>query len=381
MPTIYDLQTPCLVLDQLRLQRNADRLTQRYAGTGVRLRPHLKTAKSIDVARIVTEGNFGGITVSTLKEAEYFAEHGVTDILYAVGIVPQKALRAAALARAGVTLGLICDDVETIREVGEIAAREGVVFDVYVEVDSGEKRAGLLPGSELVVPLGRQIHEQAGTRLAGVLTHAGNSYLARSIPEVESYAEAERLAAVTVAEQLRAAGLPCPTVSVGSTPTAVHGRSFKGLTEMRCGVYMFGDVFQSEIGSHGLEDMAVTVLATVVGHRKDLNSALIDAGGLALSKDRSTGAPGLPRDVGFGLIYEAQSCAPIEDIWIGHVYQEHGLLTSKGPFPFDKLPIGTKVRALPNHICMTAAMYDGYHVVANVEDPQITDYWLRTNGW
>lgn len=381
MPTIFDLPTPCLVLDQARLSQNAERQTRRYAGTGVRLRPHLKTAKSIDVAKIATAGNFGGITVSTLKEAEYFAGNGITDILYAVGITAQKAERAAAILRQGVQLGVICDHAETIRQVGEIATRMGVTFDVHIEIDSGEKRAGFLPGSPQIVELGQVIHNQPGTRLVGVLTHAGNSYQGRSIPEIEAIAEAERLAAVTAADQLRAAGLPCPNVSVGSTPTATHCRRFDGLTEMRCGVYMFGDVFQSEIGSCAIEDLAVSVLATVVGHRRDLDAALIDAGALALSKDRSTGAPGLPRDIGFGLIHDATSCQSIADVWVGTVYQEHGLLTSAGPFPFDRLPIGTKVRVLPNHVCMTAAMYDGYHVVNRVEDPEVRTYWPRINGW
>ncbi len=381
MTTLASLETPCLILDRGRLERNTARMTGRYAGTGVKLRPHMKTAKSIDVARIALAGNFGGITVSTLKEAEYFADHGIDDIIYAVGLVPEKLSRIARLIRRGAQLTGITDSSAMAEAISRAAVAEGVMVDLLIELDSGERRGGLIAGSAGVVDLGRALHDLPGTRLAGVLTHAGNSYHCRSLEDLYRVAEQERLVAVTAADQLRAAGLPCAVVSVGSTPTAVHGQNFDGLTEMRCGVYMFGDVFQHEIASHGLEDIAVSVLATVIGHRPDLNAALIDAGGLALSKDRSTGAPGLAEDVGFGMIMDETCSRRIGRVRVGHVYQEHGMLVSDGPFPFDDLPVGARVRVLPNHVCMTAAMYDGYRVL-DMDDPRrIADFWPRVNGW
>lgn len=380
MTLLATLETPCLILDRSRLNQNAARMTRRFANSGVQLRPHMKTAKSIDVARIALAGNFGGVTVSTLKEAEYFADHGIDDITYAVSVVPEKMPRITALIKRGVKLGLITDQVAVAHDLSRRALAEGVMLDVLIELDSGERRAGLLAGDAAVVELGRALHDLPGLRLAGVLTHAGNSYQCRTLADIQHVAETERLAAVTAATQLRAAGLPCPVVSVGSTPTATHGLSLEGLTEMRCGVYMFGDVFQAEIGSHRLEDIAVSVLATVIGHRPDMNSALIDAGGLALSKDRSTGAAGLAEDIGFGMILSEDGSRRIGSVRVGHVYQEHGMLTAEGPFPFDELPIGARVRVLPNHVCMTAAMYDGYRVVDSGAGP-VVDLWSRINGW
>jgi D-serine deaminase-like pyridoxal phosphate-dependent protein len=380
MTLLATLETPCLILDRSRLNQNAARMTRRFANSGVQLRPHMKTAKSIDVARIALAGNFGGVTVSTLKEAEYFADHGIDDITYAVSVVPEKMPRITALIKRGVKLGLITDQVAVAHDLSRRAQAEGVTLDVLIELDSGERRAGLLAGDAAVVELGRALHDLPGLRLAGVLTHAGNSYQCRTLADIQHVAETERLAAVTAATQLRAAGLPCPVVSVGSTPTATHGLSVEGLTEMRCGVYMFGDVFQAEIGSHRLEDIAVSVLATVIGHRPDMNSALIDAGGLALSKDRSTGAAGLAEDIGFGMILSEDGSRRIGSVRVGHVYQEHGMLTAEGPFPFDELPIGARVRVLPNHVCMTAAMYDGYRVVDSGAGP-VVDLWSRINGW
>lgn len=380
MNTLASLETPCLVLDRARLVRNAARMTERHRASGLKLRPHMKTAKSIDVARIALAGNFGGVTVSTLKEAEYFGDHGIDDITYSVSLVPDKLPRIAALIRRGVRLGTVTDSTAVATEISRRAVAEGVVVDVMIELDSGERRAGLMAGSPQIVELGRVLQDLPGTRLTGVLTHAGNSYQCRGLDALRRVAEEERLCAVTAAGQLRAAGLPCPVVSVGSTPTATHVQNVEGLTEMRCGVYMFGDVFQSEINSHALDDIAVSVLATVIGHRHELNGALIDAGSLALSKDRSTGAEGLPEDAGFGFLTDAFGCARIPGLRVGTVYQEHGLLVSDGPFPFDLLPVGARVRVLPNHACMTAAMYEGYRVVEGPSDAVI-DFWPRINGW
>lgn len=374
------LETPALILDRSALARNTSRMTERFCRLGVQLRPHTKTSKSIDVVRLALAGNFGGVTVSTLREAEYFADHGVTDITYAVSIIPDKLERVAALITRGVKLTAITDQLPVAEEISRRAQALGVVLDVLIELDSGEKRAGVMADSDALIELGQALHDLPGTRLQGVLTHAGHSYQGRSIAAIRRIAEDERVCATTAAERLRAAGLPVSVVSIGSTPTATHGESFDGITEVRCGVYMFCDVFQSEIASCTRDDIAVSVLATVIGHRPDMNSALIDAGALALSKDRSTGAPGLPEDIGFGLVMDVSGTRRIDRVTVGHVYQEHGMLVSDGPFPFDELPVGTRVRVLPNHACMTAAMYDAYHVVDGHGD-RLVATWPRVNGW
>lgn len=374
------LETPALILDRSALARNTARMTERFGRLGLRLRPHTKTSKSIDVVRLALAGNFGGITVSTLREAEYFADHGINDITYAVSIIPDKLERVAALVRRGVRLSVITDQVAVAEDVSRRALDLGIALDVLIELDSGERRAGVLAGSDALIELGRAIHRLPALRLTGVLTHAGHSYQGRSIEAIQRIAEDERVCAATAAQRLRAAGLPVEVVSVGSTPTATHGLSYDGITEMRCGVYMFCDVFQSEIASCRREDIAVSVLATVIGHRPDINSALIDAGALALSKDRSTGAPGLPEDIGFGLVMDVTGSRRIDRVTVGHVYQEHGMLVSDGPFPFDDLPVGARVRVLPNHACMTAAMYESYHVVDG-HDERLVATWPRINGW
>src|SRR5689334_9908339 len=283
------LPTPCLVLDRGILLRNIDAMARAVARHGVPLRPHMKTAKSIDVARLATRGQPGGITVSTLAEAEYFAGHGIADILYAVGITPQKLDQIAKLNSAGAAVLALTDDLDT---AGAIAAHRQPPRTL-IEIDTGESRGGVAPDDPLLLA----IAERLGPYLAGVMTHAGHSYGCRTIDDIMRVAETERAGVVRAAERLREAGHPAPIVSMGSSPTALHAQHLEGVTEVRAGVYMFGDLFQAEIGTHGIDDIAVTVLASVIGRRP--NRLLIDAGGLALSKDRSTETA--PQDYGFGL--------------------------------------------------------------------------------
>lgn len=371
------LETPCLLLEPTRLGRNLERMSERTRALGVRLRPHLKTAKSCDVARLATAGEFGGITVSTLHEAEYFLAGGFTDLLYAVGIVAGKLPRAARLVRAGARLTLILDSVEAAREVAAFAAANAVAFTVLIEIDTGEGRSGVLPDAADLLEIGWTLDRPPYCRLDGVMTHAGHSYTARDLETVARIAEIERSGAVGAARRLRAAGLPAPVVSVGSTPTALHARHLDGVTEVRAGVYMFGDLFQAQIGSCAIEDLAVSVLATVTGHRRDAGHLLIDAGGLALSKDRSTADA--PHDCGFGLLMREDGTRFARELKVVRVYQEHGLVrAAEGDLPFDELPVGARVRVLPNHVCMTAAMYDRYHLAT---DGKPVGEWPRTNGW
>ncbi|MBI3710708.1 MAG: alanine racemase, partial [Proteobacteria bacterium] len=217
-----DLPTPALILDRRRLARNVARMQARAKELRVALRPHLKTAKSAHVAALATAGQPGGITVSTLREAAYFVEHGFRDLTYAVGIVPRKFAEVAALHRRGARVTLLTDCPDVASALGERASALGTTFDVLIEIDTGGGRAGIDPESPLLLEIARRLTAGTGARLAGVLAHAGHSYLCRSVTEVKIVAEEERAGAVRAAERLRAAGFSCQGVSVGSTPTALH---------------------------------------------------------------------------------------------------------------------------------------------------------------
>ncbi|MCX7362591.1 MAG: alanine racemase [Alphaproteobacteria bacterium] len=375
--TIDDLPTPVLILDRAVLRRNLKRMSDRLREAGIMLRPHLKTAKSVQVGRMAVEGHDGRITVSTLAEARYFVEGGFKDILYGVGIVPAKLPAITELRRKGVNLRVVTDNIAVARAIAD-AASKGDTFSVFIEIDSGAGRAGLpwpeLPG---LLDIARVLHEAPNVELAGVMTHAGHSYHESTGDGVAKVAEQERQAIVGAAEKLRAAGIPCPIVSGGSTPTAVHSKDFSGITEMRPGVYVFNDLDQEFIGSCGAGDLALSVLASVIGHYPHRNQMLVDAGALALSKDIS--AQEFQPKVGYGTI----AGAPSKDMAVIECSQEHGFVASAGPMPYGNMPIGTRVRILPNHACITAAAYDRYYVVDSDIDGgrTVVDVYDRINGW
>ena len=195
---LADLKTPALVLDRAIVARNAAAMTARIRRHGVGLRPHMKTAKSIDVARLALDGESGGITVSTLKEADYFLGHGLRDITYAVAIVPSMLDEVATLERAGAELTILTDDTGLTDDMGvaraiaergrELAHR----FHVLIEIDTGDHRTGVTPDSDELHAIAQVLHDAEGTDLRGVLTHAGRSYHCRGVDEIRAVVEEER---------------------------------------------------------------------------------------------------------------------------------------------------------------------------------------------
>jgi D-serine deaminase-like pyridoxal phosphate-dependent protein len=375
--TLGDAQTPAIVLDKGKLRDNCERVKSRCSALGVRLRPHLKTLKSIDAARMAIDPSHGGVAVATLNEAEHFAQSGFADIQYAVCISPDKLPRAARILEKASRFSFFVDSLETARAVAGFARDRNVALRAWLEIDCGEHRTGVDPEDPVMLDIARVLSDPA-LRFDGVATHAGHAYGARSPEEVRDVAGRERLAVVRAAQTLRAAGIPVQGVSAGSTPTAVHLREGEGLTELRAGVYMAGDLFQVALCSLALEQVAVTVLATVISHSPRLNQVVVDAGGLALSKDRST-ARGAGPDMGYGLVMDVLGRPIAPSLTVVDVHQEHGEIRSGSRLPFEELPIGSKIRIMPNHVCMTAAMYDSYLVVDGADT--IVDVWERTNGW
>jgi len=377
---IADLETPALILDLAVLERNCAAMAERAKRHGVRLRPHIKTAKSAEVAAIATRGQFGGLTVSTVAEAAYFAAHKFRDLTYGVGIARDKIPALAAIQRThGATISLILDSVSAATAAATCAEKEQSTFQVLIEIDTGGARAGVDPEDPELLAVARAIGESKSLKLSGVLSHAGHSYHAHGGDEIRRIAEQERSGVVRAAQRIIAAGLPCETVSVGSTPTAVYAERLDGVTEMRPGVYTFFDLDQVGLGVCTEDDIAVSVLATVIGHNRRTNRILIDAGALALSKDLS--ASEFTQDVGYGFIRPVRGTVfPPVHLFVAEVHQEHGsIAAAKGELPWDALPVGVKVRVLPNHACLTVAPFDRYHVDRG--DGLAEVQWEKIRGW
>ena len=344
------------------------------AALGVGFRPHFKTAKSVEVALLSHGGAPGPATVSTMKEAEALAAAGGSrDILLAATAIPGRLPRAEALRRNhGTALLLVVDSPEM---AGMLDAAAGEPHDVLVEVDCGEHRAGR--AAERAVAVARAIHGARHLRLAGVMTHGGHSYGTDDPARVADIAEAERAAAVAAAEAIREAGLPAAIVSVGSTPTLLHARHLEGVTEARAGVSLFWDLAQMSRGMCAWDDLALSVLSTVIGHNRAAGTLVLDAGALALSKDVTANA--FAPETGYGRLGDAATGAALP-LHVSVVHQEHGSVPVPDESWFARLPVGSLVRVYPNHACLTAAGgYGGYDVLGPTG--QVENHWTRVDGW
>ena len=371
------LNTPAALIDLPRMGRNIARMQARMDELGVRFRPHVKTTKCVEVVRAQVAAGAQGITVSTLKEAEQFHAAGVSDILYAVGMVPAKLPQALALRRKGCNLKLITDSVAGAQAIAAFGREHGEVFEVWIEIDTDGHRSGIKPAEAALLDVGRALHD-GGMKLGGVMTHAGSSYDLNTPQALQAMAEQERAGCVTAAERLRAAGLPCPVVSVGSTPTALSARQLQGVTEVRAGVYVFFDLVMANVGVCAPQDVALSVLTTVIGHQPDKGWAIVDAGWMAMSRDRGTQKQG--HDYGYGLACDLQG-KPLPGYVLSGANQEHGILSHEGEPDFEiarRFPVGTQLRMLPNHACATGAQFPEYHAVA--KDGGV-ETWTRFYGW
>ena len=371
---LQTIKTPSLLLDLRRVRRNAARMSDVARRNNVRLRPHVKTHKCIEVARIQTEGHDGAITVSTLAEARAFAAHGFTDITYAVPIEQGKFDDAIEILNSGVKLNLLTDDAETARELDEAARNANVAFDVFVKIDCGTHRVGVEPATASALEIPRLLSEARHLNFAGILTHAGHSYDARSKDEILEVARHERDVMAGLAENLRAAGIDVPTVSIGSTPTMSLIDHLDGVDEIRPGNYIFFDGFQATLGSCSFEDTALTVLSAVIHKDKARRKLVIDAGAIALSKDR--GPVGLDPSCGYGHVMDIEGDQT--GMRVTGLSQEHGVIEAGASDAFDCLKVGDRVRVLANHSCLTAAQHSHYNVIENGE---IVDRWEIHRGW
>jgi D-serine deaminase-like pyridoxal phosphate-dependent protein len=295
--SLETLATPAVVVDLDVLERNVARMADRAREAGVRLRPHAKTHKCPEIARLQRAAGAWGLSVAKVGEAEVFADAGFDDLFVAFPVVGEdKGRRLLSLADRA-RLGVGVDSVEGARTLARPFREAGRSLDVVLKVDVGYGRVGVAP--ERAVVVARRIGGVPGLRLRGVFTHAGHGYLAETRAAVEEIGrlEGERLAAV--AADLRAAGLGVDEVSVGSTPTAALAMGVSGVTECRPGNYVFHDGSQVALGTCGVEDCALTVVATVVSVPA-ADRAVVDAGSKTLSSDPAAPAGWLRPGAGPG---------------------------------------------------------------------------------
>ena len=362
MTRLADVPTPAVVLDLDILERNLARMATRARELGVALRPHAKTHKCVEVARLQQAHGIAGLTVSTLVEARVFANHSFSDITWAFPVILSRIAEARELAQR-VTLRLVVDSVEAV----DALERGGTPFHVWLKVDCGYHRAGVDPHAGESLTLARRLAESDRLQFDGILTHSGHAYHGRDPAAIRKIAEQERSVMVEFGERLRRAGIAVPAISVGSTPAMSQVTSLAGVTEARPGNYALYDYSQIVLGSCRLADNASTVLASVVSTHPGTGHAVIDAGALALSKD--PGSEFAPRQ-SMGEILADGAGGLRDDCRVVSVSQEHGIISAP-------LPVGTRLRIVPNHSCLTVAQFDEFVVVRGDD---VVDRWRIWRG-
>lgn len=360
------------------MMANIARMQTQMNLLGVRFRPHVKTSKCIDVVQRQRAAGASGITVSTLKEAQQFFAAGFNDILYAVCMAPNKLAQALELRRRGCQLTVLVDSLASAHAVVAYGQAEQHSFEVMIEIDCDGHRSGVQPEAPELLLIGQILH-QGSAKLKGVLTHAGSSYDLNKPEALRQMAEQERRLCVRAAQRLREANLPCAEVSVGSTPTALSATTLEGVTEVRAGVYVFFDLVMANIGVCSTQELALSVLTTVIGHKPDKGWALVDAGWMAMSRDRGTQKQA--HDYGYGAVCD-QDAGLLNGFVLTGANQEHGIVAladgSVASHIDELFPIGTRLRILPNHACATAAQFPQYQVLD--AQGQVSS-WERFYGW
>src|SRR5437762_4488389 len=367
------LKTPGLVLDIAKVKRNAERMSRRVKEFGADLRPHIKTHKCIEVARIQTAGHSGAVTVSTLAEARAFAANGFTKITYAVPIESGKFNEAIEISR-DCELSLITDDSDVPGQLNDAAKQANVHLNLFLKVDCGYHRCGVEPTKQEATEIPRRISNASHLRFAGILTHAGHSYNCQTKPEVLALARHERDLMADFGEALRKEVGGVPIVSIGSTPTITSVDHLTGIDEVRPGNYIFFDAFQATLGSCRFEDCALTVLAAVVHRDPARRRIVVDTGAIALSKDR--GPVDIDSACGYGHVLDLEGNDT--GLRIESVSQEHGTFFADSDAMFKSFKVGSRVRILANHSCLTAAQHSHFNVV---DKNKIIDRWEIHRGW
>ena len=340
MRSIHDLETPSVLIDLDRLERNITKMAARAREAGVALRPHAKTHKVPEIGWMQMRAGAVGLSLAKTSEAEVFAKHGFPDLFIAYPVVsPTKAERLVALSRR-VKLRVGIDSIEGASVLGAAATRAGEKLSVSLKVDSGFHRVGVPP--EEAVSIGTRIAAIAGLNLNAVFTHAGQSYHRFDPLDIQKDNATEAAIVIEAADGLRKAGVEIETVSVGSTPTSRFGFAHKGVTEARPGNYVYLDRTQVGLQTCGYDDCAMSILATVVSV-SGRERAVLDSGSKTLALDMTR-----PKPDGYGLVIGTESR-------LSGLSEEHGVVAvAEG----DAFKVGQRVRVLPNHACVVSNLHD-----------------------
>jgi D-serine deaminase-like pyridoxal phosphate-dependent protein len=365
--SVLTCPTPFVAIDRARVRANIDAMQALATKAGVRLRPHCKTHKSVQIARWQLEAGAVGICCAKLAEAEVFADAGITDIRLPYPVNPANAARVHTLLDRGIRLSIVVDDANVAQEWSGAFAGGRHRLDVLVKVDVGFHRCGIDPHAPNALTILKHVSDLSGLRFRGLLSHAGHAYNAESAEAIEAIAAREIEMLRGLAARARDASVGVDEISVGSTPTARCIMLQTGATEMRPGNYVFYDRTQAGLGAATLANCAMSVLSTVVS-RPARHRVIFDAGSKTLTSDA---ARGFTTVLGHGLVYSSVDAAePDRSIVIERLSEEHAV--ARVPDTCALRP-GDRVRIVPNHACVVTnltdrlALVDGQNIIEHVE--------------
>lgn len=372
-------KTPCLLLSSEAVRRNIQTMVEATKRLDVSLRVHMKTTKCDDIAKL-QQKEFGieRIAVSTLREAREFQKAGCKDILYAVPITPNNFADAFAIADTGVELSTFVTSLQVAEELISESAPLTNPIGAFIEIDADRYRGGISPDTHEFLALANALQNARNVNFKGIYNFAGRTYTAQSPNEGSAIVRENRNVLVEAAAKLRDKGVEFPDVIIGGSPVATFADNLDGISEICAGVFVFQDLFQTGLGVSDFDDVAVSVLTTVIDANTRTGKVFVDAGALALAQDRSTQSQTL--DTGFGLVADPVSGEVIKGCRVVSVSQEHGHIhCSTGLSAVERFPIGSTLRVLPNHVCMTASAHPHYHVVDR--EGRVSEIWERFSGW
>ncbi|KAL3854648.1 hypothetical protein ACJMK2_013909 [Sinanodonta woodiana] len=372
--TIYDVHTPCLLVDLDRVKANCQRMIDRCMTLGVELRPHMKTHKTIEGAILMTGGNKRKISVSTLAEAEFYADNGFDDILFAHPFITQRLDRCVALANRLEAFHVMIDSSYAIESLTQNPLSSGKKWSVLLEVDCGYGRSGVPWNDDEAVKLVKMAASSSSIIFQGLYTHCGDSYTSCTQDDVklQQVQDTTTKRLLDLKDRIRREGIECKTVGCGSTPSCSKPRKdMSALTEFHPGNYIFYDVMQMTIGSCAMEDIAVKIATSVVSHKASLNMLLTDSGFASLGADganyinsQPSGFTVFPAHPELKLIGMSQELGKVQAI--------------DGKLDLDKYPHGTRLFIHPWHSCDAAMMHPYFYVHSG---EQIVGIWKPVRGW
>lgn len=371
---LSEVETPAVLVDRERLRRNiawAEAVAKRH---GVSLRPHVKTHKCLEIAQMQLEHGAVGLTASKVDEALVFLEAGVPSITVAYPLVDERKTRRllAAAKTRGTDLRVVVDSQPGAQLLGRIAREVQLTVGALVEIDVGLHRCGLSEDDPDLVELVRSLCSSERVRFVGLLSHAGHAYAAADREEVAAIAADECDILQRVRRKLEAAGFGVAEVSVGATPTVLASENHEGITEIRPGNYVFMDRTPLRLGLATIDQIALTVLATVVSRNAEY--LITDAGSKVLTSD--LGAHGTAGAGGYGLAFPVEQPVDGESdaLPVVRLSEEHGFI-ERGA---SDLAIGAKLRIVPNHACPVVNLADALVVVA--EDAEVDRWPVAARG-